>query len=101
MPNITVDYGQVEAAVAKLNSNIATGETLLQSIQTEMDNLVQPGGGLYMSQFSGSFSSSLGNYKDQLTKMVDNLKSYGQACNSLVQQLQQTDSGAAKQFQGH
>jgi uncharacterized protein YukE len=101
MANINVDYGQAEAAVAKLNNNIATGETLLQTIQTEMDNLVQPGGGMYLSQFSPSFTSSLGNYKEQLTKMVDNLKSYGQAVTGLMQQLQQMDQGYAKSFQGH
>jgi uncharacterized protein YukE len=101
MPNINVDYGQVESAVAQLNSNITTGENLLQTIQREMDNLTQPGGGLYLSQFSPSFTASLGNYKEQLTKMVDNLKSYGQACTGLVQQLQQVDSGYAKTFAGH
>ncbi|MBV9024757.1 MAG: hypothetical protein JO362_13440 [Streptomycetaceae bacterium] len=98
---IQVNDAQVEAAVAQLNGNIATGEQLLKTIQTQMDNLTQPGGGLYLPQFSASFSSNLGNYNAQLTKMIDNLKQYGTACTNALQALNQLDQSLAKSMQGH
>lgn len=94
--NIDINYDTITSVASQLNT--AANETIapaLATLHTNVDNLLQQGGGLYMVQTSPAINAQYEQFNSSATQCVNAIQSFATMFNTLVTNMQSMDSSLA------
>lgn len=90
MPNVSVDYQQLQSSAAQLTSGQQEVESQLGRLKTMIDNLVSSG--FVTDQASGKFQQSYEQWNTGARNVIAGLEGMSTFLKQAIQQHQQLDS---------
>ena len=100
MPNITVDYGKVDATSTALQSAVTTIVPRLTALQSAVTNLLTSDGGLWLQKSSPTLSGQYTEFNNSVTSAVQNITSFAQQFQNIVAQLKAMDDAITQSSSG-
>ncbi len=91
MPNITIDYERVNTVATSLNAAVTETVPKLSSLQSAVTSLLTSDGGLWLQQSSPVISTQYQDFNTSVTAAVNNIMSFAQQFNNIINQLQAMD----------
>jgi uncharacterized protein YukE len=98
MPNVSVDYAEVENVAKQLQSGVNTINPQLQSLKNTVDGLL--GSGLVLTQTSPAMQLAYEKFTASLSAAVDNINTFSQQFTNISNQLQTMDTQMAQSVKG-
>ncbi len=95
MPQIDVDYGQVNAVAARLTTEGGEIRDVLVKLQGDVTELLTSQGGLWMQQSSPVMSAQYVEFNTSLTAAIQNIGTFAENFNKIAQNLQDMDNQLA------
>jgi uncharacterized protein YukE len=95
MPQINVDYGQVNAVASRLTTEGAEIKTTLIRLQGQVTELLTGSGGLWLQQSSPVMSAQYTEFNSSLTSAIENIGKFAESFNVIAQNLKDMDSTLA------
>lgn len=98
MANVAVDYTAIQGMSDKLNAAVADISPQLTSLLSDVNALLQSGGGLFLTQSSPAMTTAYEQFNTSLTSAVQNLSSFAEQFTNISEQLQSMDESIAEGF---
>jgi uncharacterized protein YukE len=96
MPNISLDYAQIEATSGKLDTANETIVPMINQLRTDVNGLLD--NGLVFQESSPAMRESYEQFNTSLQKAVDGIKSFAQMFRDIRNSMSQNDSDMAKKI---
>lgn len=96
MPDIDVDYAQVNTVAARLTSESTEITTTLKRLQGQVTELLTSAGGLWMKQASPVMEIQYTEFNTSLSSAIENIPKFAQSFQAIAQNLQTMDATLAK-----
>ncbi|MCM3884406.1 WXG100 family type VII secretion target [Frankia sp. R82] len=96
MPDIDVDYAQVNTVAARLTNEGTEITATLTRLQGQVTELLTSAGGLWMRQASPVMTAQYTEFNASLTSAIENIPKFAQSFQAIAQNLQVMDSSLAK-----
>lgn len=95
MPQIQVDYAQVNTVATRLTTEGGEIKTTLTRLQGQVTELLTSAGGLWLQQSSPVMSTQYAEFNSSLTAAIENLGKFAESFNVIAQNLKDMDSSLA------
>ncbi|WP_163549017.1 WXG100 family type VII secretion target [Candidatus Frankia nodulisporulans] len=96
MPDIDVDYAQVNTVAARLTSEGTEITTTLTRLQGQVTELLTSADGLWMKQASPVMNAQYTEFNASLASAIENIPKFAQSFQAIAQNLQTMDATLAK-----
>jgi phage-related protein len=94
MPNVSLDYAEIERVSAQLNSAVQNINPQLQQLKTSVDGLLSSG--LVFQQTSPAMQGAYHKFTTSLTAAVQNIESFAKQFTNIRNQIEAMDKQMAK-----
>jgi uncharacterized protein YukE len=98
MADISLSYGAIQGVAGVLNNAELEIMPQVQQLSTQVTNMLQPDGGLWMNLTSPVIQQQYVNFTGAMTNCVNALNSFANLFNGLVASLQSMDAKSAYQI---
>jgi hypothetical protein len=95
MPEFDIDYDAINEMAVTLTNAQNTINPMISNLQSQASSLLQPDGGLYLSQTSPAIAAQYASFNSAATQCTEAIGSFASLFNGLVQSLQSMDGTMA------
>ena len=97
MADIAIDYTEIQQCSATLTSAVQNIVPQLQNLQSRVNQLLSPDGGLYMVNTSPALQNAYQKFNTQVTQAVNAIDEFAKQFNSIASGMKSTDVNMASQ----
>jgi uncharacterized protein YukE len=96
VPDISVDYEKITAVSSQLNSVATNTVPKLQALQSAVHGLLDPSGGLWLTQSSPALNDKYLAFHNSVTQAVNNIPTWATQFSNIASTVHALDDAIAQ-----